>query len=74
MGLSGVVAFLFVIEPSAYLTDPGRARRYAVSVGLVPSTRAADAPRAFRPPCWFPIAVRRRTARLAGTSGARVRE
>ena len=49
MGLSGVVAFLFVIEPSAYLTDPGRARRYAVSVGLVPSTRAADAPRAFRP-------------------------
>jgi hypothetical protein len=36
MGLSGVVASLFVIEPSAHLTDPGRARRYAVSVGLVP--------------------------------------
>jgi hypothetical protein len=31
MGLSGVVAFLFVIEPSAHLTDPGRARRYTVS-------------------------------------------
>jgi hypothetical protein len=25
MGLSGVVAFLFVIEPSAHLTDPGPA-------------------------------------------------
>jgi hypothetical protein len=24
MGLSGVVAFLFVIEPSAHLIDPGR--------------------------------------------------
>jgi hypothetical protein len=47
MGLSGVVAFLFVIEPSAHLTDPGRARRYAVSVGLVPqhSRRLIRSPR-----------------------------
>jgi hypothetical protein len=36
MGLSGVVAFLFVIEPSAHLTDPGRPGVMAVSVGLVP--------------------------------------
>jgi len=54
MGLSGVVAFLFVIEQSAHLTDPGRARRYAVSVGLVPhSRRSASKPRKprFAPPC-----------------------
>jgi hypothetical protein len=34
MGLSGVVAFLFVIEPSVHLTDPGRAGVMPCQSGL----------------------------------------
>ena len=39
MGLSGLVVFLCVIEPSAHLTDPGRGPVMPCQSGLSPSTR-----------------------------------
>jgi hypothetical protein len=42
MGLSGVVAFLFVIEPSAHLTDQAGPGVMQCQSGLSPSTRAAS--------------------------------